>query len=70
MTITTSLPKRSIAPRMARTMMLVLALLFTIANYILESVCFHHNRLLAPAALAGFSMLCGTGASRLFHTTY
>src|SRR6266700_295020 len=28
----------------------------------------HHARLPAPAALAYFRMVCGTGASRLFHT--
>src|SRR5215467_13246063 len=30
---------------------------------------FHHARVLAPAALACLRVWCGTGASRLFHTT-
>lgn len=52
MTTTTSFPKRSISPRMAGTMALVLALLFTMANYILQTKLNYPAILLDTASLA------------------
>ncbi len=51
-TSTTSFPKSSISPRMAGTMALVLALLFTIENYILQAKLNYPAILLDTASLA------------------
>ena len=65
MTTTTSFPKRSISPRMAGTMALVLALLFTIASYTLQTKLNYPAILIDKASFAKSLVAQGGTASLL-----